>query len=249
MTDQLAPALEAVGVTKRFGDAMVIDRLDLVARRGEVLGLVGPNGAGKSMILRMCCGLVAPTKGAVRICGRDMTHEAQHARAMLGYLDEDVVVYPYLTGDEFLDLMAHLHGFPRGGVRRARIDQVCLLMGLGEELSMLTGRCSYGVRKKIAIAAQLIHEPEVLLLDEPTNGLDPLATRHVKDLVRQLAAQGRTVLLSTHVLDIAEAVCDRVALINGGRLVAEGSLNSLRERMGVAGAGLDELFLELSSGT
>ena len=242
------PALEAVGLSKRFGHVTAVARLDLQAGPGEVLGLLGPNGAGKTTTLRMLCGLLTPSTGVIRVAGQDLAADPRAAKARLGYLDEDPVVYPHLTGREFLQLVADLYGVPRGPVRERQVDRLFDAFDFADKAGELISSYSHGTKQKIGLASVLIHEPEVLLLDEPTNGLDPRAARRVKDLLGELAAHGRTVVVSTHILEIAEALCDRVAIVNRGRVIASGTLSDLRAGAGQADASLEDLFLELTGG-
>ncbi|MGH7867575.1 MAG: ABC transporter ATP-binding protein, partial [Candidatus Dormibacteraceae bacterium] len=214
--------------------------------KGEVFGLLGSNGAGKSTTLRMLCGLVVPTSGEARICGLDVWQESMAARRQLGYLDENPIVYPYLTGREFLNLVADLYGLEAGAGRAKRIERLLETLVIQEKADELISGYSHGMCRKIGLASALIHEPEVLLLDEPTNGLDPRAARQVKELLQELASQGRAIILSTHVLEIAQELCDRLAIIDQGKVVATGTLSELRTGVGIDGASLEDLFLKLT---
>jgi ABC-2 type transport system ATP-binding protein len=242
------PAVEGRGLVRRFGSVLAVDGVDLEVRAGEVFGLLGPNGAGKTTTLRMLCGLVVPTAGEARICGFDVWKQAQRARSRLGYLDEEPIVYPYLTGREFLHLVADLYGIPRGGVRERQMERLLALFEMGDKIDELISGYSHGTRQKIGLASLLVHDPDVLFLDEPTNGLDPRAARRVKELLQELAGRGRAIVLSTHILEIAQALCDRVAIVNRGRVVAIGSLDELRAGAGASGASLEDLFLRLTGG-
>jgi ABC-type multidrug transport system ATPase subunit len=214
------PALEVRGVTVRYGPVTAIMGIDLVVARGDVLGLLGPNGAGKSTLLRVCCGLVAPAQGSVHILGRDVWRDSRRARAVLGYLHEEAIAYPHLTGREFLELMADLHRLPRGRRRQEAIGRLCEALGLEADLDALIGASSLGVRKKVELVSILLHEPVVLLLDEPTNGLDAATALQALALLRGFADRGSAVVLSTHQADVVRAVCNRVAILDSGRLMA-----------------------------
>jgi ABC-2 type transport system ATP-binding protein len=242
------PALEARGLVKAFGSTTAVAGIDLAAGPGEVFGLLGPNGAGKTSTLRMLCGLLVPTRGWVRIAGHDVWSDANEAKARLGYLDEEPIVYPHLTGREFLHLVADLYGSQRGPDREIQLKRLFDLFEFADKADELISSYSHGTKQKVGLASVLIHEPEVMLLDEPTNGLDPRAARRVKDLLQELAAHGRTVILSTHILEIAQALCDRVAIMNRGRVVAVGTLEELRSGAGSSEASLEELFLQLTGG-
>jgi len=248
--DDRRPAVEARGLSRRFGRVVAVDHVDLEIRRGEVFGLLGPNGAGKTTTLRMLCGLLRPGSGEVRIGGLDVWDEALRARTLIGYLDEEPIVYPHLTGREFLELVADLYRLPRGQQREAQIQRLFALFEIEDKADELISGYSHGTRQKIGLASLLIHDPEVFFLDEPTNSLDPRAARRVKELVQELAGRGRAVILSTHILEIAQALCHRVAIMNGGRVVAVGSLEELRANAGVGagGASLEDLFLQLTGG-
>jgi ABC-2 type transport system ATP-binding protein len=244
----IQPALEARGLVKTFGPVTAVAGVDLAAGPGEVFGLLGPNGAGKTSTLRMLCGLLVPSQGWVRVAGHDVWGDAKAAKARLGYLDEEPIVYPHLTGREFLHLVADLYGGERGPDRETQLKRLLDLFEFTDKADELISSYSHGTRQKVGLASVLIHEPEVMLLDEPTNGLDPRAARRVKDLLQELAAHGRTVILSTHILEIAQALCDRVAIMNQGRVVAVGSLAELRSGAGSSEASLEELFLQLTGG-
>jgi ABC-2 type transport system ATP-binding protein len=241
-------AVQALGLSRRFGRVVAVERIDLGIRRGEVFGLLGPNGAGKTTTLRMLCGLLPPSAGSARVAGIDVWREPLRARARLGYLDEEPIVYPYLTGREFLELVADLYGISRGSRREAQIERLFSLFEIGDKADELISAYSHGTRQKIGLASLLIHDPEVLFLDEPTNGLDPRAARRVKDLLQELAERGCAIILSTHILEIAQALCHRVAIIDRGRVAAVGSLAELRAGVGADRASLEDLFLQLTGG-
>jgi len=245
---QPPPAVELARLSKQFGDVRAVEDASLSIAPGEVFGLLGPNGAGKTTILRMACGLLAPSSGRVSICGIDIWQEPLRAKRLLGYLDEEPLLYPNLSGREFLDLVGDLYSVPRGGERDARIAPLLAVLELDDKQHELIAGYSHGMRNKIGLAALLLYEPRVLLLDEPTNGLDPRSARRVRDLLRELAHHGVAVVLSTHILEIAQALCDRVAIVDGGRIVATGTVDELRARTGTAQASLEDLFLALTGG-
>jgi ABC-2 type transport system ATP-binding protein len=241
-------AVEAQGLVKRFGKNLAVRGIDLAVSRGEIFGLLGSNGAGKTTTLRMVCGLTVPTSGAAAVCGIDVWREPEAAKARLGYLDEEPLVYPNLTGREFLSFVADLYGLQRGQQRRQTIERLLSVFELTHRGDDMIGSYSHGMRQKIGLASLLIHEPQVLLLDEPTNGLDPRSARRVKDLLEELSSRGTTILLSTHILEVAQALCDRIAIMDHGRITAVGTMEELRARTGDAGASLEELFLHLTGG-
>src|SRR5260221_3506142 len=201
-------AIEARDLVKRFGVLNAVDRVSFQIHRGEIVGFLGANGAGKTTTLRMLCGLVTPTSGSALIDGIDIFADPLKAKARLGYLDEEPFVHPHLTGREFLNYIADLYRMPRSHERQQRMERLLGLFELADRNGELIGAYSHGMRQKIGLASLLIREPSVLLLDEPTNGLDPRSAQLVKDLLQELAALGTTVLLSTHILEAAQALCN-----------------------------------------
>jgi ABC-2 type transport system ATP-binding protein len=240
-------AVEARNLVKRYGMLQAVDGVSFQVARGEIFGFLGANGAGKTTTLRMLCGLIKPTAGTALIDGFDIFTQPLEAKARLGYLDEEPFLHPHLTGREFLDFIADLYRMPRGPERQQRMERLLGLFELADR-SELIGAYSHGMKQKIGLASLLIREPSVLLLDEPTNGLDPRSARLVKDLLEELAARGTTVLLSTHILEVAQALCRRITIIDRGRLVATGTVDELRAQTGSAQATLEDLFLRLTAG-
>lgn len=242
MTDA---AVVARGLRKSYGDLEAVRGIDLEVARGEIFGFLGPNGAGKSTTIRMLCGLLEPTAGTATVAGLDVSTETIEVKRRIGYLAEEPYLYKKLTGAEFLRFMGELYGVARDQVL-ARVQRSLQLFELDDKGNELIDGYSHGMCQKLALAGTLMHEPEVLFLDEPTSGMDPRSARVVKDLLRGLAARGRTVFFSTHVLEIAQTMCDRVAIINKGQIVASGTLEELRG--GASGASLEDIFLELTGG-
>ncbi|TMD40922.1 MAG: ABC transporter ATP-binding protein [Chloroflexi bacterium] len=240
-------AVEARGLVKRYGMTQAVDGVTFQVPRGEIFGFLGANGAGKTTTLRMLCGLIRPTAGTALIDGFDIFTQPLEAKARLGYLDEEPFIHPHLTGREFLNFIADLYRMPRGPERQQRMERLLGLFELADR-GELIGAYSHGMKQKIGLASLLIREPSVLLLDEPTNGLDPRSARLVKDLLEELAARGTTVLLSTHILEVAQALCRRITIIDRGRLVATGTVDELRAQTGSAQATLEDLFLRLTAG-
>lgn len=239
-------AIHAERLTKRYGSFVAVDALDLDVRPGEIVALLGKNGAGKTTLMRMLCGMLQPTAGRAWIAGHEIGADPVRARARLGYLDEEPLVYEHLSGREFMNLVADLYRVPRGAARQHRIDQLLALVELTGKQDELIAGYSHGMRGKIGLISLLLHEPAVLLLDEPTNGLDPPSARAVKTLLGQLAATGTAVVLSTHILEIAQALSTRVLILDRGRPVADGTVGELRSRTGDANADLERLFLDLT---
>src|SRR2546428_12556597 len=236
-------AVEARQLIKRYGTVTAVDGVSFQAARGEIFGFLGANGAGKTTTLRMLCGLLRPTSGTALIDGIDIVAQPLPAKAKLGYLDEEPFVHPHLTGREFLDFVADLYGMARGQQRVERMERLLSLFDLAQKDGELIGSYSHGMRQKIGLASLLIREPSVLLLDEPTNGLDPRSARLVKDLLEALAARGTTVLLSTHILEVAQALCRRVAVIQRGRNGPTRGKEELRAPARGEGGQIPGLFL------
>jgi ABC-2 type transport system ATP-binding protein len=241
-------AVEARQLVKRYGVITAVDGVSFQVARGEIFGFLGANGAGKTTTLRMLCGLIAPTHGTALIDGIDIFEQPLLAKARLGYLDEEPFIHPHLTGREFLHFVADLYRMPRGAEREQRMERLLGLFELANRDGELIGGYSHGMKQKIGLASLLIREPSVLLLDEPTNGLDPRSARLVKDLLEELASRGTTVLLSTHILEVAQALCRRVAIIDRGRITATGTMKELRAQAGNEQASLEDLFLKLTAG-
>jgi ABC-2 type transport system ATP-binding protein len=241
-------AVEARSLVKRYGVVTAVDGVSFEVAQGEIFGFLGANGAGKTTTLRMLCGLLAPTSGTALIDGIDIFEHPLQAKARLGYLDEEPFVHPHLTGREFLHFVAELYRMPRGAERDQRMERLLGLFELANRDGELIGGYSHGMKQKIGLASLLIREPSVLLLDEPTNGLDPRSARLVKDLLEELASRGTTVLLSTHILEVAQALCRRVAIIDRGRITATGTMDELRAQAGNDQASLEDLFLKLTAG-
>lgn len=239
------PALELSGLTKRFGGTLAVDGLDLNVRQGELYALLGPNGAGKTTTLRMATGLLLPDRGDTRVLGHSMNAAPQAARQQLAFLPDDPLLYGKLYPGEYLEFVAGLWGVDPG-VAESRAQELLELLDLWDRRFELTESYSRGMKQKLALAGGLIHEPAVLILDEPLTGLDAAAARLVKDLLLDYVARGKTVILTTHIMEIAEQMAERIGIISRGRLVAEGTLAELRQRSGdTDSASLEALFLRL----
>jgi ABC-2 type transport system ATP-binding protein len=244
VSDQAAQPVRARGLVKRYDDVLAVDHVDLNVHAGDVYGFLGPNGAGKTTTLRMALGLITPSEGTVELFGRDpMRHGARALEGVAGFV-EAPRFYPYLTARKNLELLAALDGDGAG----ARIDEVLATVELGERAKHKVGGYSHGMRQRLGIAAALLRRPRLLILDEPATGLDPAGMRDMRELIRRLAAEGITILLSSHQLPEVQELCDRVAIVESGRVVYEGALADLR-RQGGAGYRLrttdDERALEL----
>ncbi len=239
-------AVEARSVSKFYGSVRALNQVSFSVPSGQIVGLLGPNGAGKSTMMKSILGLLRPDAGQVLVFGRDVQSDPVSTKRIVGYVPESPSLYEFLTGAEYLDFVADMYGLPPA-IRAERVSQ--FLTGLelaGHENSLISGY-SQGMKQKVALIAALAHRPRLLVLDEPLNGLDPRSARVTKELLRNLADRdGVGVVFSTHVLEIAQAICDRVVILNHGEVVASGTVDALRERAGLAGSGLEEVFLSLT---
>jgi ABC-2 type transport system ATP-binding protein len=218
-----APPVAARGLVKRYGDIVAVDHVDLTVERGDVFGYLGPNGAGKTTSLRMLLGLIRPTEGSAQLFGRDPLQVGARALDGVAGFVEGPRFYPYLSGRKNLRLLADLDG----GTAPARIDEVLDVVELSDRAKDRVGGYSHGMRQRLGIAASLLRQPKLLLLDEPTTGLDPAGMRDMRELVKRLAGEGITILLSSHILAEVEELCNRVAIIRKGTIIYEGLLHEL----------------------
>ncbi len=238
-------AIVTRGLTKVFRGVPAVDGLDLRVRRGRFFGFLGPNGAGKSTTLKMLTGLMRPTSGEALIEGLPVRERLLDVKRQIGVVPEELALYERLTGEEYLLFAGRMYGLPRAQAR-TRTAELLEFLSLHDERGKLVVDYSQGMRKKLALAAALIHNPRVLFLDEPLNGIDPVAGRVVSDLLRRLAQKGVTLFFTSHVLDVVERLCDEVAVIDRGRLVAQGTLDQIRAQREVAqDASLEDVFLKL----
>jgi ABC-2 type transport system ATP-binding protein len=218
-----AYVVETDALSKRFGDRLAVDSVDLRIRRGSAFGYLGPNGAGKTTLIRMLLGLTRPTAGSVRVLGRPMPQERVQALARVGAIVEEPRFHPFLTGRENLEIVAAA----REREAHARIDGALARVGLAARAGDRVAKYSTGMRQRLGVARCLLGDPELLLLDEPMNGLDPAGMEEFRELMAEFIAEGRTVVLSSHLLDEVEKTCDEIAIVDRGRVVAQGSIDEL----------------------
>ena len=236
------------GLTKLYGNFVAVDNIDLHVPRGEIFGFLGPNGAGKTTTLRIIAGIMRPTKGRILLGGDDVVSDPMAAKRRLGFIPDRPFVYEKLTGAEFLRFVAGLYN-QEGDIVERRIDELLDVFELSAWKNELVEAYSHGMRQKLIISSALIHRPEVIVVDEPMVGLDPKAARLLKDIFKQFVGRGGTVLMSTHTLEVAEAMCDRIAIIQNGKIIARGTMAELREQTATGEASLEDLFLKLTGGT
>jgi len=239
-------ALEFDGVTKRFGDTLAVDNLSLRLEPGAFLGLLGRNGAGKSTTIKMATGLIRPSSGSLRVLGLDMERDGVLARRQIGVLPEDMALLDLLTGPQYLRFVGRMYGLEDAEIDRRRTE-LFELLDLRAEPNALLSDYSYGMKKKAALSAALLHAPKLLFLDEPFEGIDPVTTRTLKDVLGTLQRRGVTLVMTSHVLEIVELLCPLIAILDHGRLLGLGSLDQLRAHHGHEGS-LESLFVALMGG-
>lgn len=240
-----SPVVEFRNVVFSYGREDVLHRVSLELHRGEIAGLLGPNGAGKSTSIKIMAGILTATDGAVSVFGLPMPQHAVEVKQRIGYVPETAALFESLTGQEFLELCGRLHGIPEESLQQ-RIAGILEAFQLTSDRVARLDSYSKGMRQKILIASALLHDPELLLLDEPLSGLDVNSALLIKELLAALAAQGKTILYSSHVLDVVEKVCDRAIIIHQGRILADGPIDQLRASTGQAS--LEDVFRSLTAG-
>ena len=241
-----AALIEIRNLVKKYGEKAAVDDVSLDVYGGEIFGFLGPNGAGKTTTIKAIVGLLQPTSGSVRVAGYDIQQEPIPAKAASGYVPDEPNLYAKLTARELLRFVGDLYGMEAGQVER-RSEELLRLFDLSKVADDTVDSYSHGMRQKASLAAALVHDPKVLVLDEPTVGLDPKSARLIKDMLRQMATRGAAVFLSTHILEIAERMCDRIGIINQGRLIAAGTMDELRQ-VGRGESRLEDIFLALTGG-
>ncbi len=237
-------AIVTAGLTRVFGKKVAVNGLSLAVRRGEFFGFLGPNGAGKSTTIKMLVGLLRPTAGAAYVGGVEVWRDPLAAKRLMGVLPETLNLYERLSGRELVEFAGRLYDLPKAEVRH-RAGSLLDVLSLADDADKLIVDYSVGMRKKVALAAALVHRPQVLFLDEPFEGIDPVSSRVIRDILRDLTTTGTTIFFSSHIMEVVERLCTRVGIIANGILVAEGTLAELRARGGGADATLEDIFLQL----
>ena len=232
-------------LTKQYGSFTAVDAINLEVPRGELFGFLGPNGAGKTTTLRMIAGILRPTSGTVEIAGVDIAANPRAAKMKLGFIPDRPFIYEKLTGAEFLRFVAGLYD-QEGPQIEHRSRELLALFDLEEWRDELVESYSHGMRQKLIISSAFVHRPEVIVVDEPMVGLDPKAARILKDLFREYTRRGNTIMMSTHTLEVAESMCDRIAIIQGGHIRACGTMADLRQNAAEGATGLEDIFLKLT---
>jgi ABC-2 type transport system ATP-binding protein len=239
--------IEALGLTKVFSEFTAVKELSFRVNPGEIFGLLGPNGSGKSTTMKMLLGLLKPTSGTARIMGHDITKEIVAAKRVMGYVPEEAVLPERLTGWEYINYVSDIWRIPRDTQREHEIEELLTLLDIRDASDDLIETYSKGMSRKISLVAALIHKPKVLILDEVQAGIDPRGAATIKEILNGLRSRGATILMSTHILEIAEQMCNRIGIIKGGGMIAEGTMDELRNQA-KGQSSLEEIFLSLTGG-
>ena len=237
--------IETKSLTKKYGNLTAVSELNLQVNPGELFVFLGSNGAGKTTTIKMLTGLLQPTSGTATIAGFDVVNSPLEVKKVIGYLPDELFLYTKLTGREYLQFIADIRGVQK---KREKVDRFIDLFELSQSADELIEGYSLGMKKKVAIGAALIHDPKVLFLDEPTGGLDPRSAKTMKDILMDIRQRGSTVFMTTHILEIAERMCDRIGIINSGKLIRVGTMDELRKEA-QSGSSLEDIFLELTGKT
>lgn len=236
-------AIVIQNLTKRFEDVTAVDDLNLEIEKGELFGLLGPNGAGKTTVIKVLCGLLSPTNGTATVGGYDVQKETAKVKELIGVCPQDTAAYPYLTGRENVELFGNLHAMPKDRLKKST-DELLEKLSLTEDANRRLGKYSGGMKRRINLIMALVHDPEIAFLDEPTVAMDPQSRHAVWDFIRELKKRGKTIILTTHYMEEAEELCDRVGIIDHGKLIALGSPKQLKDKS--KAKDLEEVFIQLT---
>ena len=231
--------LRITNLTKTYGDKVAVDNLSLHIAPGEIFGFIGHNGAGKTTTLKACCGILQFDRGEILVDGKSIQKDPIGCKQVMAYVPDNPDLYEFLTGIQYLNFVADIYGVSRAD-RIAQIEHYGQLLGMTDDLTLPISDCSHGMRQKVALMAALIHKPKLILMDEPFVGLDPVASHQLKQVMRQHCAEGGAIFFSTHVLEVAEKLCDKVAIIKGGKLITSGTMEDVKGQ-----TSLEQVFLEL----
>jgi len=236
--------VELKEVTKRYNEIVAVNNMNLTINAGEIFALLGPNGSGKSTTLKMILGLIQPTAGKINVLGLDVSQNPVAVKRQVGFVPESPNIYEFLTGIEYLDFIGDIYGIIASEKQQRITEYLKALQLEGREGDMINSY-SDGMKKKISLISAFLHKPKLLILDEPLNALDPRSARIVKDFLNKLKMQGVTTIMSTHVLEIAQAISDRIGIMYQGNLLALGNMEELRQKASLPGSGLEDVFLKL----
>lgn len=238
--------IELDKLCKNYGKFKAVDDVSLKIEPGEIFGFLGVNGAGKTSTIRMMVGIIQPNSGSIKLGGYDLALQPEEAKAIVGYIPDRPYIYPKLTAREFLNFCGNLYRVPKKELKHS-IDEVLHKFALEDWADELIESYSHGMKQRIATCAALVHKPKILIVDEPMVGLDPRGARMFKDTLKELANSGMTIFLSTHSLDVAEELADRLAIIQRGRIITSGTLDEIRSNAGLFESALEAIFLELTN--
>lgn len=231
--------LRITNFTKTYGSKVAVDNLSLHIAPGEIFGFIGHNGAGKTTTLKACCGILGFDKGTITVAGHDIQKDSIAAKQAMAYVPDNPDLYEFLTGIQYLNFVCDIYGVSAQD-RKDRIAQYGALLGMTDDLTLKLSDCSHGMKQKVALIAALVHKPKVILMDEPFVGLDPVASHQLKNVMAQHCEEGGAIFFSTHVLEVAEKLCHKIAIIKGGKLISCGTTDEVR-----GDASLEQVFLEL----
>jgi len=237
--------ITVTGISKSFGTLKAVNKLNLSVEPGEIRGLLGPNGSGKSTTMKIIMGMLKPDSGSINVCGIDVRSKPVETRRQIGYVPETPFLYEYLSAAEYLDLVGVAYGLD-GVERKNRTSELLRALQMDKHVNEIMSGFSQGMRQKIALISALMHRPKVLILDEPLNGLDPRSARIVKEILNRLAEEGVSILFSTHVLEIADAICNKITIIADGSTIAEGTSQEIKTMAGLKNSSLEDVFLKLT---
>ncbi|MBC5805898.1 MAG: hypothetical protein DLM53_03420 [Candidatus Eremiobacter antarcticus] len=240
----VSPLIEVDQLSKRFETTVAVDRISFSVRAGEIFGFLGPNGAGKTTTIKMLTGLLRPTGGSARLDGYDVTRQPLQAKRIFGYVPDEPALYGKLTALEFLNFIGDVYRM-KADAKARRIRELLALFDLQDDAGSLLGGFSHGMKQKVMLCSALLHQPKIYFLDEPTVGLDPRSAKLLKNILRGIAESGGAILMSTHIMEIAQALCDRIAIVDKGHIVGLGTVAELRSSGGQGS--LEEVFLTLTA--